>query len=43
VAIEEIAFAVESMQILFVDDPVFKELSSKAVCTPDCCPKSAKK
>lgn len=25
------------------DDPVFKELSSKAVCTPDCCPKNAKK
>ena len=25
------------------DDPVFKELSSKAVCTPDCCPKSARK
>ncbi|HEY5974882.1 MAG TPA: ABC transporter substrate-binding protein [Geobacteraceae bacterium] len=23
------------------DDQVFKELSSKAVCTPDCCPKSA--
>lgn len=25
------------------DDPVFKELSSKAVCTPDCCPKNKRK
>lgn len=25
------------------NDPVFKELSHKAVCTPDCCPKDAKK
>ena len=25
------------------DDPIFKELSSKAVCTPDCCPKTKNK
>jgi hypothetical protein len=25
------------------DDPVYKALSSKAVCTPDCCPKKAAK
>jgi hypothetical protein len=34
--------ALDSLLDDAADDPVFKELSSKAVCTLDCCPKSKK-
>jgi hypothetical protein len=34
--------ALDSLMDSTPNDPVFKELSSKAVCTPDCCPKTKK-